>query len=190
VAAYSPELATKEEVPGAVFDKEIGSLFWQRVRWLQGIFQELIGGVWLRMPTLRQKLLAGYILATPVLQAFSCALVPIAILSAFVMKMPVGLAMFMFTPLIPMALTIVSMLAGVRSFGHDYGQKIRIRHYASILFMTPVYQVILAMAAVVAVAKYLRGDKGWYKTARLNEHRAQGPERPATPASTSRRTAA
>ena len=190
VAAYSPELATKEEVPGAVFDKEIGSLFWQRVRWLQGIFQELIGGVWLRMPTLRQKLLAGYILATPVLQAFSCALVPVAILSAFVLKMPVGLAMFMFTPLIPMALTIVSMLAGVRSFGHDYGQKIRIRHYASILFMTPVYQVILAMAAVVAVAKYLRGDKGWYKTARLNEHRAQGPERPATPASTSRRTAA
>ena len=190
VAAYSPDLATREEVPGAVFDKEIGSLFWQRVRWLQGIFQELIGGVWLWMPTFRQKLLAGYILATPVLQALSCALVPVAILSAFVMKMPVGLAMFMFTPLIPMALTIVSMLAGVRSFGHDYGQKVRIRHYASILFMTPVYQVILAMAAVVAVAKYLRGDKGWYKTARLNEHRAQGPARPATPASTPRRAAA
>jgi glycosyltransferase XagB len=190
VAAYSPELATREEVPGAVFDKDIGSLFWQRVRWLQGIFQELIGGVWLRMPTLRQKLLAGYILATPVLQAFSCALVPVAILSAFVLKMPVGLAMFMFTPLIPMALTIVSMLAGVRRFGHDYGQKTLIRHYASILFMTPVYQVILAMAAVVAVAKYLRGDKGWYKTARLNEHRAQGPPRPATPVGAPRRTAA
>jgi glycosyltransferase XagB len=84
--------------------------------------------------------------------------------------------MFMFAPLIPMALTIVSMLAGVRKFGRDYGQKVRLRHYASILFLTPVYQVILAMAAVAGVVKYLRRDKGWYKTARMNEHRAPDAE--------------
>jgi cellulose synthase/poly-beta-1,6-N-acetylglucosamine synthase-like glycosyltransferase/putative flippase GtrA len=173
VAAYSPALATREEVPGAVFNKETGSLFWQRVRWLQGIFQELVQGTWLQMPTLRQKLLAGYILATPILQALSCGLIPLAIFTALVLKMPIALVMFMFTPLIPMALTIVSMLAGVRAFGHDYAQQVRLRHYASILFLTPIYQVILAMAAVVAVAKYLRGDKGWYKTGRLNQHRTQ-----------------
>jgi cellulose synthase/poly-beta-1,6-N-acetylglucosamine synthase-like glycosyltransferase/putative flippase GtrA len=172
VAAHSPELATREEVPGAVFNKQVGSLFWQRVRWLQGIFQELVQGNWLDMPTTRQRLLAGYILATPILQALSCSLIPVAIASVFLLKMPIGLTMFMFAPLIPMGLTIVSMLAGVRRFGRDYGQKVRLRHYASILFLTPVYQVILAMAAVVGVIKYLRRDKGWYKTARLNEHRA------------------
>ncbi len=184
VAAYSPALATREEVPGAVFDKEIGSLFWQRVRWLQGIFQELVQGNWLRMPTLRGKLLAGYILGAPILQAFSCGLVPVALLTVFVVKVPVALAMFMFTPLIPMALTIVSMLAGVRAFGHDYRQRVRLRHYASILFLTPVYQVILAMAAVVAVGKYFRGDKGWYKTARLNQHRTQAAPARTVPART------
>jgi cellulose synthase/poly-beta-1,6-N-acetylglucosamine synthase-like glycosyltransferase len=173
VAAYSPELATREEVPGAVFNKEIGSLFWQRVRWLHGIFQELVLGNWVEMPTMRQRLLAGYILATPILQAISCSLIPLALLSIFLLKLPIGLTMYMFAPLIPTALTVVSMLAGVRTFGRDYGQKVRLRHYASILFLTPVYQVILAMAAVVGVAKYLRGDKGWYKTARLNEHRTQ-----------------
>lgn len=186
VAAHSPELATREEVPGAVFNKEIGSLFWQRVRWLQGIFQELVQGNWLEMPTMRQRLLAGYILATPILQAVSCSLIPLALLAIFLLKLPIGLTMYMFTPLIPMALTIVSMLAGVRKFGLDYGQKVRIRHYASILFLTPLYQVILAMAAIVGVAKYLRGDKGWYKTARLNEHRAQT----AAPATRSQRAAA
>jgi hypothetical protein len=97
----------------------------------------------------------------------------VALATVFVLKVPIALAMFMFTPLIPMALAIISMLAGVRAFGHDYGQRVRLRHYASILFLTPVYQVILAMAAVVAVGKYLRGDKGWYKTGRLNQHRSQ-----------------
>ena len=176
VAAHSPELATREEVPGTVFNKKAGSLFWQRVRWLQGIFQELVQGGWLDMPTMRQRLLAGYILATPILQAVSCSLIPVAIATVFVLKMPIGLTMFMFAPLIPMALTIVSMLAGVRKFGHDYRQKVRLRHYASILFLTPLYQVILAMAAVMAVVKYLRRDKGWYKTARMNEHRAPAAE--------------
>jgi cellulose synthase/poly-beta-1,6-N-acetylglucosamine synthase-like glycosyltransferase/putative flippase GtrA len=186
VAAHSPELATREEVPGAVFNKKVGSLFWQRVRWLQGIFQELVQGNWLDMPTARQRLLAGYILATPILQAASCSLIPVAIAAVFILKMPIGLTMFMFAPLIPMGLTIVSMLAGVRRFGRDYGQKVRLRHYASILFLTPVYQVILAMAAVVGVIKYLRRDKGWYKTARMNEHRAPG----AAPAGRSQRWAA
>ena len=184
VAAHSPELATREEVPGTIFNKEIGSLFWQRVRWLQGTFQELMQGTWLQMPTLRQKLLAGYILATPILQAISCALMPVALATALVLKMPIGLTMFMFAPFIPMALTIVSMLVGIRTFGRDYKQKVRFRHYASILFLTPVYQVILAMAAIVGVVKHLRRDKGWYKTSRLNEHRMRADAANARPQET------
>jgi cellulose synthase/poly-beta-1,6-N-acetylglucosamine synthase-like glycosyltransferase/putative flippase GtrA len=171
VAAYSAELATREEVPGTLFNKEVGSLFWQRVRWLQGTFQELMQGTWLEMPAARQRLLAGYILATPILQAISCALIPLALATVFATKMPIGLTLFMFAPFIPMALTIASMLIGVHTFGRDYTQRVRIRHYASILFLTPVYQIILASAAITGVAKHLRNDKGWYKTSRLNEHR-------------------
>lgn len=42
------------------------------------------------------------------------------------------------------------------------------------------------MAAVVGVVKYLRQDRGWYKTARTNEHRAPAAE----PATRSQRAAA
>ncbi len=59
VAAHSPEPATREEVPGAVFNKKVGSLFWQRVRWLQGIFQELVQGNWMDMPTTRSACWPG-----------------------------------------------------------------------------------------------------------------------------------
>jgi len=42
--AYSPELTTKEEVPPSIFNREIGSLFWQRDRWVRGFIGEFISG--------------------------------------------------------------------------------------------------------------------------------------------------
>ncbi|GFJ96705.1 glycosyltransferase [Phytohabitans rumicis] len=76
VAAYEPELVTREEVPQTIHSRSQGSLFWQRVRWNQGFLSILLQGDWLRLPTLRQRALAGYILATPFLQAFSGLLLP------------------------------------------------------------------------------------------------------------------
>ena len=171
VAAYDPRLATREEVPPTVFDRDKGSIFWQRVRWLDGIFQELLRGSWLRMPTLRRKVLAGYILAAPLLQAFSCALLLVALLTVIFLKVPEGVALYTFVPIIPVALTMLSMISGLRQFGHDFGQQIQARHYASILFLTPLYQALLAAAAAVAIYKYLSGDKSWYRTGRSMEHR-------------------
>ena len=106
VAAYSPQLVTREEVPATIFDRAKGAIFWQRVRWLEGTFQELLRGSWLQMPSVRRKALAGYILAAPILQAVSCALLPLAIVTACVLKVPEGLALFMYTPFIPIALTM------------------------------------------------------------------------------------
>jgi len=171
VAAYSPQLATREEAPATVFSKDKGSIFWQRVRWIEGTCQELMRGSWLKMPTLRQKILAGYILAAPILQAVSCALLPVALITALALKVPEGLALFMYTPFVPMALTMTSMLAGLHQFGRDYAQKVMARHYASIILLTPLYQALLAAAAVVAVHKYLKKDNSWYRTGRSGEHR-------------------
>ena len=171
VAAFSPRLATREEVPPTIFHRKQGSLFWQRVRWLEGIFGELMRGYWLQMPTLRQKLLAGYILAAPLLQAISCALLPVAFISAFVLKVPEGLTLFLYLPLIPLAVTMVSMLLALAQFGRSYGKKVRIGHFASILFLTPVYQIILAAAAVWAVYRHYWGDGTWYRTGRGMQHR-------------------
>ncbi|MBO0819305.1 MAG: glycosyltransferase [Nocardiopsaceae bacterium] len=171
VAAFSPRLATREEVPPTIFHRKQGSLFWQRVRWLEGIFGELMRGYWLQMPTLRQKMLAGYILAAPLLQAISCALLPLAFISAFVLKVPEGLTLFLYVPLIPLAVTMISMLLALAQFGRAYRQKVRIGHFASILFLTPLYQIILALAAVWAVYRHYWGDGTWYRTGRGMQHR-------------------
>jgi cellulose synthase/poly-beta-1,6-N-acetylglucosamine synthase-like glycosyltransferase len=175
VAASSPALATREEVPPTIFHKGKGSLFWQRVRWLEGTFGELLRGYWRDMPTLRQRALGGYILASPLFQAIMCALLPLALISAFALKVPEGLALFLYLPLIPLALTMLSMLCALGRFGREYQQRVRRRHFASILFLTPLYQAILAAAAACAVYRHFRGDGQWYRTGRGMQHRRDDP---------------
>jgi hypothetical protein len=51
--------------------------------------------------------------------------------------------------------------------------KVRTRHFASILFLTPVYQAILAAAAVCAVYRHYWGDGSWYRTGRGLQHREE-----------------
>ena len=170
--AYSADLTTREEAPPSIFNKRAGSLFWQRDRWVRGFLSEFVEGRWLRMPTLRQRVLAGYILATPVMQALSFVLLPVAIVVGIAMKAPIGIALGMFVPLLPVAVTILSQLFGLHEFCRAYGQRASLWHFASVLFLAPLYQVILAGAAAVAVYKYTVGDDTWYKTGRMNEHRA------------------
>jgi cellulose synthase/poly-beta-1,6-N-acetylglucosamine synthase-like glycosyltransferase len=170
-AAYSPELSTREESPPTIFNKKLGSLFWQRDRWVRGFVTELVGRKWLKMPTLRARILAGYILATPLLQSIAGILLPFAVVTALVVKAPIGLTLLMFMPLIPIGITALTQLVGLREFARTYQQKARIWHYASVLFLAPLYQAILATAATVAVYKYAKGDTRWYKTGRAAEHR-------------------
>jgi len=171
-AAYSAELVTREESPPTIFSKKLGSLFWQRDRWVRGFVTELAGGKWLKLPTLRRRALAGYFLANPLLQALCAVLLPFAAVTAVLVKAPVGLTLLMFTPLLPLGITAASQLVGLRQFTRSYQLKARAWHYASVLFLAPLYQLILGAAAAVAVYKYGRGDIRWYKTGRAAEHRA------------------
>jgi cellulose synthase/poly-beta-1,6-N-acetylglucosamine synthase-like glycosyltransferase len=178
-AAYSAELSTREESPPTIFNKKLGALFWQRDRWVRGFVTELAGRQWLKMPTLRARILAGYILATPLLQAIAGILLPSAVVTALLVKTPIGLTLLMFAPLVPLGITVLTQLVGLREFTRVYRQKASIWHYASVLFLAPVYQAILAAAAVVAVYKYAKGDTRWYKTGRAAEHRGLPARRPA-----------
>jgi cellulose synthase/poly-beta-1,6-N-acetylglucosamine synthase-like glycosyltransferase len=170
--AYSPELTTKEEAPPSIFNKEIGSLFWQRDRWVRGFIGEFISGRWLEMNTLRQRALAGYILVTPILQAISFVLLPTAIAVGLLVKTPLAVAVLMFLPVLPIAVTVLTQLIGLHDFCEQYGQRASVWHYASVLFLAPLYQVLLAAAAAVAVWKFAIGDDTWYKTGRVSEHRS------------------
>lgn len=176
--AYSAELATREESPPTIFNKKLGALFWQRDRWVRGFVTELAGRKWLKMPTLRRRILAGYILATPLLQASAGFLLPFAIVTAVMVKAPIGLTLLMFAPLVPLGITVLTQLVGLKEFTRTYQQHASIWHYASVLFLAPLYQTILSAAAAVAVYKYAKGDTHWYKTGRAGEHRGPVLTRP------------
>jgi cellulose synthase/poly-beta-1,6-N-acetylglucosamine synthase-like glycosyltransferase len=178
--AYSARLTTREEAPPSIFNKESGSLFWQRDRWIRGFIEEFVAGRWLRMPTARQRLLAGYILATPVLQGLSFFLLPTAIIVGLLVNTPIALALLLFTPYIPMGLTIATQLIGLHDFCQRYDKRASGWHYASLVFLAPLYQVVLCGAAAVAIYRFAIGDQTWYKTGRVGEHR-DSPTPPPNP---------
>ncbi|WP_426503704.1 glycosyltransferase family 2 protein [Dactylosporangium sp. McL0621] len=171
VAAYEPELATREEVPQTIGNRRAGSLFWQRVRWNQGFLSILLEGRWSTLPTLRQRALAGYILATPFLQAFSALLLPLSVATIVWLKVPVFVAMLMYAPFMPILITLATQFLGLREFARSYRQKVLWRHYAFLLAGAPVYQWVLMGAAFWAVWQHIDGNTTWHKTAHGGHHR-------------------
>lgn len=163
---YDARLATREETPDS-----LNGLFKQRVRWNQGFFHEWRAGVWHDLPTFRQRLLAGYVLLGPLLMAIISIFMVISLLAILFLKAPVGLAMIMYLPLIPVSLLAILNGLFLYDFGKAYDRKIRIKDYL-VLFSTQIfYQVVLNTAALWSVIRELRGDDSWYKTPHSGLHR-------------------
>lgn len=163
--AYEPELATREETPHS-----LGGLFRQRTRWNQGFLQVLRKGDWRRLPTARQRLLARYTLAMPFLQAFAGVLIPLSVVSIFLLDVPVVLALFSFVPLIATVVTLAVEVVGLYDLRRLFGGPARRRDVARLVLGTPAYQLMLAGAAVRAVWRELRGRRNWEKTAHAGSH--------------------
>jgi cellulose synthase/poly-beta-1,6-N-acetylglucosamine synthase-like glycosyltransferase len=166
VAAYDPYLVTREETPGTLW-----ALLKQRTRWNQGFLQVLRKGEWRRLPRRSQRLLARYTLAQPFLQAFAGLAIPFAIVSAVVLRVPVGIALLSFLPALPTMAMVVFELVGLREFCRIYYVRPRWRDYLRLVLGTPFYQVMLAVAACRAVLREARGERGWEKTAHSGAHR-------------------
>jgi cellulose synthase/poly-beta-1,6-N-acetylglucosamine synthase-like glycosyltransferase len=166
--AYDPALVTREETPGTVKD-----FLKQRTRWNQGFIQVLTKGEWRRLPTLRQRLFARYTLATPFLQAFIGVLIPLSLFAIVFIKMPVLAALISFLPMIPMIAVLIVEVVGLREFCRNYGFQTGWRDYLRLSLGTIPYHALLALAAVRAVVRELRGNRGWEKTAHVGAHRAE-----------------
>jgi cellulose synthase/poly-beta-1,6-N-acetylglucosamine synthase-like glycosyltransferase len=179
VVFYEPDLVTREECPAT-----LGEFARQRTRWNQGYLQTLSRGYWRRLP-LRQRALGAYTLAMPYLMAVVWLTIPIAIVTAFAVKAPVPITLISFLPALPMISMIAVEVAGLGDFCRAYGERASPRDYARLLLTTPLYQAVLAFAAIRAVARELRGDRNWEKTAHLGLHLAQpaGEEREQADAS-------
>lgn len=174
VVAYSPEYVTREETPGS-----LGSLYKQRTRWNQGFLQVLKKGEWRKLPTARQRMFARYLLAMPFLQAATGLLIPLSVLLILFAKVPTVVALLTFIPLAPTLVTVAVEIAGLNEFGRAYGQKVRARDYARLILGTIPFQVFLALAAMRAVVRELRGDNSWEKTAHTGAHRDDSGDTPA-----------
>lgn len=164
--AYDPKVVTREETPGS-----IGALVKQRTRWDQGFMQVYRKGEWRKLPTRRQRALARYTLAMPFLQAATGALVPIAIVCMFILKVPVPLTLLTFLPLAPTLVTVAVEAAALGEFGKEFGVRIRLWDHIRLVLGAFPYQLLLAAAAVRSVWRETRGQGGWEKTEHANAHR-------------------
>jgi dolichol-phosphate mannosyltransferase len=166
VALYDPALATREETPDNVHQ-----LLHQRIRWDTGFGVELLQKKWRHLPSLERRLLAWYILATPFLQASTGLLLPVTLATAILVDAPVALVLLTFLPYIPILLSVVLQVVGLHEFGKMFEQKVRLRHYAFLVFGFFPYQLVLAWAALRAVLRIATGNMTWFKTAHSNKHR-------------------
>jgi cellulose synthase/poly-beta-1,6-N-acetylglucosamine synthase-like glycosyltransferase len=119
VVAYEASLVTREETPDS-----LSGLVKQRTRWNQGFLQVLRKGEWRRLPSFGQRLVARYTLTGPILQAFSGVAIPTGFGVALVTKLPVGVALATFVPVVPMLVNIVFQTVGLRDFGKLYDLRI------------------------------------------------------------------
>ena len=164
--AYDPQAVTREETPGS-----IRALVKQRTRWDQGFLQVLRKGEWRKLPSRRQRWLARYTLAMPLLQAATGALMPLSLAMMFLLKVPMPTALVTFLPLAPTLVTMAVESAALGEFGREFGIRIRARDHARLLLGTVPYQLLLAAAAVRSVWRECRGQGGWEKTTHTNAHR-------------------
>src|SRR5436309_1187941 len=80
---YDDAFVTKEETPHT-----IEQFIKQRTRWNQGFIQILFAGRWMQLEKLSQKLLALYVLIQPELQALFAFMIPISIVTSFLLALP------------------------------------------------------------------------------------------------------
>lgn len=170
VAAYEPRLATREETPSRLFGP--GSLFRQRERWDQGFISVLMQ-MWallMKLPT-KQRMMALYILAMPLIQATNALMIPVSIVALFFLVGPVGMVLVMYAPFVPILMTMCLQLVGLREFSREFGQKARFRHYASLVVGNYPYQLVLSVAALSAIWRLIRGKNDWRLTKHDGNHR-------------------
>jgi len=163
---YDAHLVTREETPDT-----IGSLLKQRTRWNQGFLQVYRKGLWRQLPQRRQRMLARWTLCQPFLQAFTGVAVPVALVTALLTDVPVGLALLTWVPAVPTLLMVSFELVGLREFCRVYYVRPRLRDYVVLALGTFPYALVLGAAALRAVWREVRGQRGWEKTSHAGAHR-------------------
>lgn len=163
---YDAKHATQEETPGTVeqFVK-------QRTRWSQGFYEVFFKGDWLKLPTLKQKITAIYILLNSLLQAAIVFFLPVGIFIAVTQQVPVPIALLSWVPIYLLLTQVVINLTGIREFTEAYGEKLPFLFRLRMLLFYYPYQLMLSISAMRAVWRFVTNNSNWEKTAHSNLHR-------------------
>jgi cellulose synthase/poly-beta-1,6-N-acetylglucosamine synthase-like glycosyltransferase len=166
----SPVLATREETPLTV-----EAFVRQRTRWHQGFLQVLRKGDWLRMPSLRARLLALNTLTQPFTGSLASLLWPVAAVMVFLVKVPIPIVLVSYLPLYAFLLTMLTVIVGYRLFTEEFGLRFRVSRAALMAVAFLPYTWLLAVASVRAIIRELRSINGWEKTEHVGSHRIPSP---------------
>jgi cellulose synthase/poly-beta-1,6-N-acetylglucosamine synthase-like glycosyltransferase len=163
---YDHRYVTKEETPPTLHD-----FIRQRTRWSQGFMQTLAKGTWRKLPTRRQRRLAWQTLAFPYAQAVLGLYLPIAVLTAFVLRAPVPVALLSWLPVLLLIAHFVMSVVGLYEFTGAHGFKATPTMVVRMAFTWFPYQLVLSYASGRALWRQLRGIGNWEKTAHVGAHR-------------------
>jgi hypothetical protein len=89
----------------------------------------------------------------------------------FLVKFPLWLAMLTFLPLYCFVLALFVDVVGLYEFLKAHKRKWRWHEAIITMLAFFPYQVILSIAAMRAVFRYIQGKKNWEKTAHIGQHR-------------------
>ncbi len=163
---YDPQHVTQEETPATT-----EQFIKQRTRWSQGFYEILFKFDWWRLAQLRQKIGAMYILMNPVFQASMVFYLPLGLYILFTQQVSVTLAILSYIPLAILMIQLQLNLAGILEFAEVYNKKVSGFFILKMFAVFYPFQLMLAVASLRAVFRYLKGQHAWEKTTHSNMHR-------------------
>ncbi|MCL5090724.1 MAG: glycosyltransferase, partial [Patescibacteria group bacterium] len=168
---YDEKHATQEETP-----PNIKSFIKQRTRWNQGFMQILQKRDWLKLPSLKQKLIAGYILFSPEIGALLFFYIPLAFGIAITKKLPILISLFSYLPFYLFLFQLLVNSIAINEFAKIYKLKASLWTSIKIILAFYPYQILLMTASFRAGYRLLAKQIGWEKTSHENAHRLQRKE--------------
>lgn len=163
---YDAGHVTREETPDT-----LAAFVRQRTRWNQGFLQVLRKGEWRRLPRLGQRILAGYTLSYPIVQAALLVLWVLTLVELPFLRLPVPLVMLACLPLYAMLLQFVTSVVGAYGFCREYGLRAPLSMPLRMAVTYLPFQLVLGVSAVRAVYRVARSQHNWEKTAHVGAHR-------------------
>ena len=163
---YDEAHTTQEETPNSAV-----SFIKQRTRWNQGFLQILLKGDWGKLPMLRQKMVAAYVLLSPMMQALLLLYMPLGVTLALTQKLPIWVTLLSFIPLYLFVLQLLTFTVALYKFTKEYRLRFSLLSPLRILLAFYPYQLMLVFSSFRAFYRILASKNAWEKTLHTNAHR-------------------